>query len=447
MTGFIDRLRWSTVALWHARRERTLPWWPEARIETVQNRRVRAIVRHAYATVPHYRDAMRDRGLVPDDITTAGDLRKLPLVHGRELAAEPQRFLSSRYANVDTLALTTTGTSGYYKEIRVDPGAVCAALAGGLRFRDAMAAIAAARARAELVLAPPGGTAEILRKFQQSHLLPALTGRVAVEFVSLDQPVEALVAAINARAPDVLASFGQLLGHVFREARARGLAIHRPRLVRYGGDAMRAEDRRVIEEHYGIPVISSYQSCEFLRIAHQCERRGGFHLYSDQVALRVIDERGNDVAPGATGEAVASNLVNRATVLLNFRLGDRIALDAARCACGRTLPLIAAIDGRNDDLLLRRSGERVHESTVLRRLYAAPGLVRAAITQHAIDRIDARIVVADTRHAEPTIADVRAALVELLDVEGPAIDVTVVDDLPAGPGGKFRAIVSHCASA
>src|SRR6185369_15829969 len=122
----------------------------------------------------------------------------------------------------------------------------------------------------------------------------------------------------------------------------------------------------------GIPVISSYQSCEFLRIAHQCERRGGFHLYSDQVALRVIDERGNDVAPGATGEAVASNLVNRATVLLNFRLGDRIALDAARCACGRTLPLIAAIDGRNDDLLLRRSGERVHESTVLRRLYAAP---------------------------------------------------------------------------
>ena len=446
MKRALERIRWSAVTAWHGRRERTLPWWPTARLDALRDRRLRAMIRHAYNTVPHYRDTMRERGLTPKDIGTAADLGKLPIVEGRELAAEPERFLSSVYAGRDTLMLTTTGTTGDFKSIHHDANAICVALAGGLRFRAVTERlIGRDPARTELSIAPPGGTSMLVHDYHRTHLLAALANRVAIDFVSIDQPVETLIAEINSRAPGVILSFGRLLGYVFRQAKERGLPIHRPQLVRYGGDPMFESDRRLIEEHYGIPVLSSYQSCEFLRIAHECERRDGFHVYSDHVVVRAVDADGRDVTSGEPGEAIVTNLVNRATVLLNYRLGDRIALGAAPCQCGRTTPLIVALDGRSDDFLVRRNGEPVHESIVLRRLYETPQLVKAEVVQHALDRVVARIVIADEAEPFAVAGAIGAALAQLLDhPDSRTIAVSVVADLPPGPGGKFRALTSHC---
>jgi phenylacetate-CoA ligase len=159
------------------------------------------------------------------------------------------------------------------------------------------------------------------------------------------------------------------------------------------------------------------------------------------VALRVVDEKGRDVAPGTPGEVVISNLVNRATVLLNYRLGDRVAVASEPCACGRTLPVLASLDGRSEDLLVRADGERVHESLVLRRLYGVPGLSNVEVVQHALDRIDANMVIAPGADAAQSVAGLRIALAELLGhPAGLEVGVSVVDEIRAGPGGKFRAV-------
>src|SRR5687768_6675992 len=64
-------------------RERRVPFWPAERIAALQRRRLRAMVRHAYATVPFYRRALDERGLRPEDFTSAEDLARLPLIAGR----------------------------------------------------------------------------------------------------------------------------------------------------------------------------------------------------------------------------------------------------------------------------------------------------------------------------------------------------------------------------
>jgi len=278
----IGRAYWAAVTAWHARREGGLPWWPESRLAAIQDRRARAIVAHACATVPHYREAMDARGLRPSDVATAADLAKLPLVHGAELAAAPDRFLSTGYAGRDTLELSTTGTTGHYKRIRHDPNAVFAALAAGGRLRSVIASVQAASGRprggvAQLVIAPTSGTNALIRDYHRAHLPPWLTRRHRQAFLSLDRPFAELVASINALEPDTIVSFGRFAGYLYRRALESGVAIHAPRLLWYGGDAMPAADRRLIEERLGVPVVSSYQSCEFLRIAFQCERREGFH--------------------------------------------------------------------------------------------------------------------------------------------------------------------------
>ena len=53
-------------------------WWSAAAIGQHQDERLHELVRHAYETVPYYRDRMRDLGLAPSDIKTRADLPKLP---------------------------------------------------------------------------------------------------------------------------------------------------------------------------------------------------------------------------------------------------------------------------------------------------------------------------------------------------------------------------------
>ena len=62
--------------------ERRIPFWPRQRIERLQRWRLRSIVRHAYETVPYYRETMDALGLRPGDVRTAADLARLPHVEG-----------------------------------------------------------------------------------------------------------------------------------------------------------------------------------------------------------------------------------------------------------------------------------------------------------------------------------------------------------------------------
>ncbi len=123
---------------------------------------------------------------------------------------------------------------------------------------------------------------------------------------------------------------------------------------------MPESDRQLIESELGIPVLSTYQSVEGLRIAFQCEERSGFHIDADQVVLRIVDANGASQPPGAPGEVVISNLTNRATVLLNYRQGDVAALSFRLCPSGRILPMLESIQGRQDDLVRLPGGSAAH---------------------------------------------------------------------------------------
>jgi len=76
----------------------------------------------------------------------------------------------------------------------------------------------------------------------------------------------------------------------------------------------------------------------------------------------LFSERGT--RDGESGDVVVSNLVNRATVLLNYRLGDIARKLSRTCPCGRSLPLLSFPEGRNDEYLQLASGKVMHPQSV-----------------------------------------------------------------------------------
>jgi phenylacetate-CoA ligase len=402
------------------------------------------MVRHAAATVPHYREALAAAGLRPEDVRGADDLARLPLVGGDDLAAAPERFASNRHPADRTLALSSSGTGGRPKTVRYQPAALFTALAHGQRQRAVLAHFVGRRfGYREMSVQRRDSVAEQLRAFYEAQAWVPRAVDLRRTVLPVDTGFDEAVARIDEFRPEVIFGYGSFLGALFRRAAERGHALHRPRVLWYGADAMADADRALIEGELGIPVVSTYQADEALRLGFQCELRGGFHLVLDDVAVRVVDGDGRTLPAGERGEIVVSNLTNRATVLLNYKLGDLVTLDVDPCPCGRTLPTLARIEGRADDLVALPDGDVRHPIALLHALQSVPGVVGVQVVQEEVARFTLRAVCAAGTDWPPTARRLRETLAATLG-HPLSVDAVRVEELPREAGGKVRAVISRC---
>ena len=55
-------------------------WWSPEQLRELQNKNLRALIRHAYKNVSYYHHIFEERGLIDKDIQTVEDLPKLPIL-------------------------------------------------------------------------------------------------------------------------------------------------------------------------------------------------------------------------------------------------------------------------------------------------------------------------------------------------------------------------------
>jgi phenylacetate-coenzyme A ligase PaaK-like adenylate-forming protein len=95
-----------------------------------------------------------------------------------------------------------------------------------------------------------------------------------------------------------------------------------------------------------------YAATETGGIAAECALHTGMHLFEDLVLAEVVDADGRPVPPGVTGDRLlVTVLFSRTLPLIRYELTDRVRLATKPCPCGRPFRLLAAVEGRTDDLL------------------------------------------------------------------------------------------------
>jgi phenylacetate-CoA ligase len=98
----------------------------------------------------------------------------------------------------------------------------------------------------------------------------------------------------------------------------------------------------------------------------ECEEQSGMHLGARGfVHAELIDPETGvavELADGATGELVLTDLRHRSAPLLRFRTRDHVQVRTGPCGCGRTSPRLRCL-GRTDDMLIVR-GVNVFPSAV-----------------------------------------------------------------------------------
>lgn len=401
------------------------------------------MVRHAYATTGFWRETMDARGIDPREVRSVEDLAQLPRVDNRFVRTRLEAFRSSAVPDDETHALWSSGSTdlGIRKVVPWDRRAQLLKIARTARDRAAVEAIAGPGwARREAYLLPPNSADRDMRAFWDERLLSRAFRRERT-WISTGLPFDEVARRLVAARPTVVYSYGSHSEHFLGWALDRGVELPDPRVWIYGGDMFPSPRREKIERRAGFPITTTYQSVETGRIGFECETREGLHVNVDLCAVRILDDEGREVPRGEVGEVVVSNLLNRATVLLNMRLGDRAGWIVEPCPCGRTLPRLGELRGRVSEIVRSADG-REWSILIVRHLLreALEFALQIQLVQPRDDHVIWRIVPFEAANAE---ANARALERESRALFGPEtrIEVRLVDRIPRTAAGKVPAVV------
>ena len=198
--------------------------------------------------------------------------------------------------------------------------------------------------------------------------------------------------------------------------------------------------KEAIESAFGCPVANGYGGRDAGFIAHACPE-GSLHITAEDIVVEIIDDAGNILPAGHSGEIVITHLFTRDFPFVRYRTGDIGMLATQPCSCGRGLPVLADIEGRTTDFVIAADGTVLHGLALIYVLREIPDLEAFRIIQESKLHTTVQVV-AGKATTEGLDVRIQAKFRERL---GAAVHVSVeyVDEIPREKSGKFRYVVSH----
>lgn len=433
----------NSLVLAAAYRRRGIAYCDREKIVRHRDRRVRKLVCFAASEAPYYREWFREHGMDPREIKTAADLAGLPVLEKATVIKDPERFRSESRRGRTAIKFTTSGTSGTPLTFYHDRRSILANMAFGEPERSAKAEFMVKPfGYSKLGISRTASTFTKVRAFCNDNTLVPMQPRS--ERLNITDPLEKVIDSIRRLKPSIISGYGSYLELLFRYIHERNIEIPLPQLIRYGSDGMTEPGRKLINEQFGLPVVASYNAVECFKIGFQCGQGPAYHLHEDLCHVRIAGEGGETLLAGETGSVIISNLVNRGTVLLNYRLGDVASLSEEPCTCGRTLRLLADLEGRAEDMLTLADGHFLHPRAVWAVLRKAAGLLRYQLVQYEPERFELKLVTTGEEAYKNIVEQVSPEMKSLLG-RATLIEIRRYEDLLPDRSGKFRPVISKCA--
>lgn len=442
MRNLLIKVYGNIVVLRNLYGQRRIPYLAPEELYELRDTRLRNIVNYAARTVPYYQDLFKTMKIHPSEIRSVEDLEGLPLIEKEMFRKDPAYFVSTTRRGKNAVPFSTSGSTATPTEIYHDRYSLLANIALGEREREVISKFCGRSFgyRIVFILTPESTTKKVQDLYRRWTFIPIRQ----VQFeLSLLSPVEEVIESINRLRPDVLIGYASHLETFFRTLSSRRISIHRPRVLVSLAETMTAEGKTLIEEGFGIPVISQYNAMEAFKIGFTCEERKGFHIHEDVCHVKIVDTNGKKRTDGEKGEIVISNFVNHGTVLLNYRLGDVGSLSKRKCPCGRTLPLLSELEGRIEDILFLPDGRFIHPRAIWVIIRNMEGVLKYHFIQHEPKRFELRLVTVDK---DTYLRIVDRILDGLKSILGSSVTIESrhVEEIKPQEGGKFRPVLSLC---
>lgn len=360
MASWLARLSLTAAAMRASRALAVHETWTPEQLATFQRHRFGEMLRHAATHSAFYRERLAglplDGDVDPESVPT---LDKSTMLRNFDaIVTDPRLKLTDLERHVESprselyldeyRVMVTGGTSGHRGIFVFGPRDWVETLAGLMRFNQHYVGASIRLPRRRRVAAVAAAS--------PIHMTAQMSASIdigAYRMLRLDAraPLPSLVAALNAFRPEAFLAYASVAALLAEEQLDGRLAIS-PESVVTTSEVRTAEMGARIRAAWGRAPFDLYASTETGMLAGECEHHTGLHVFADHTLLEVVDETGHPVPAGIEGHRLlATNLVNRTQPLIRYELTDRVTVLPEPCPCGRPYPLLAAVDGRSDDLL------------------------------------------------------------------------------------------------
>jgi phenylacetate-CoA ligase len=416
-------------------------YWSASQWKTYQENRLSFLLHRAATKVPYYRQHWAKRRQQGD--TASWDyLENWPTLEKEPLRANPQAFVAEDCDIKKMFHEHTSGTTGKSLDLWSTRDTVRAWYAlfearwrrwHGVNRQDRWAIMGGQLVTPVEQIAPPfwvwnQGMNQLY--FSSYHLAPQFLASY------LDALRQYRIKYIYSYTSSVYTLAQEILRLGYQD----DLDI---KVVLTNAEPLFQHQRETIEQAFKCPVRETYGMSEMVLAAGECAA-GSPHLWPDVGHWEFADK--DNILPSANGgELICTGLLNADMPLIRYRVGDRVWLstDDQPCACGRHLPRLQEVEGRQDDMLYTPEGRHVGRLDPV--FKSSLPIREAQIIQETLQRVRVLYV----PDADFTTADGDSIVQRLHDRMGANVEISLepVTSIPRTANGKFRAVICQLSQA
>lgn len=414
--------------------------WSKEELGAYQDERLRAIVAHAYETVPFYRRRFDEHRLKPGDIKGRADLPKIPLLTKDDIRRNFDELRSTAVPTKQVRSGHTSGTTGTPLTVEYDRDTVWMTYAvfdrhyrwADLRFEGDSDRIAVARGNVIVPLHQKKPPFWRYNRRQNQMLLSS--------FHLSKQNLPAYFDALAAFEPAVLDGYPSTLYVLAKYLQTRGETFPLRAAVT-SSETLYDFQRQVIEERFKCRVFDYFALAERAVFSGECERHEGHHVAMEYGVTEVTDDDGLPMPDGEMGRLVGTTLHNRAMPLLRYVTNDRSALRPQACSCGRGLELMEDVTTKAEDVLTLKDGRLISPSVLTHPFKPLDCIEGSQIVQTAPDAVTVRLI-PGARYTDAMTVHLVTELKARLGADV-GVEVQFVKDLEVSANGKFKWVISR----
>jgi len=413
-------------------------WFSSQELKALQIERLKNFLIDVEQHVPYYQQLFKQLKFNPNNVTSLGDLKKLPLT-AKPLIREQCEQLKADDA-VGLAKFNTGGSSGepliFYignKRVSHDVAAKWRATRWwGVDIGDPEAVIWGS----PIELSGQDKIKLVRDKLLRTHLIPA--------FEMSPVKIDGFIQQIKTLKPKMLFGYPSALAHIAAHAEKTGQVLNDLgiKVAFVTSERLYDHQRAKIEQIFACPVANGYGGRDAGFIAHQCPE-GQMHITAEDIIVEIIDNNGDVLPYDQAGEVVVTHLATRDFPFIRYRTGDVGVLSDEQCRCGRGLPLLKEIQGRTTDFIIAQDGTVLHGLALIYVLRDLEGVESFKITQYNIDETTVQIV-KNQQYKLENDAKIQSEFKQRLG-QNVQISVEYVPEIAKEKSGKFRYVISHVA--
>ncbi|MCP4747535.1 MAG: phenylacetate--CoA ligase family protein [Desulfobacteraceae bacterium] len=408
-----------------------MQWWSDEQIKLYQDKNIMMIVRHAYDTVPFYRQLYDDNGVDVSRIKSTSDLKHLPVVTKKMVKEKNHDMISSAFKKGSLIKGLTSGTTGAPVTIYQTAESLASQWATWWRHKSRFGLTIMDR---HLTFGSkiPVDQSQSRTPYWRSDFL---NNRVYLSIYHISkQTVEDIVDYLNSTNFDFFTGWPSImyvLAALMEESKLR--LYNRPKYIVTGSEVLLPAYESLISRVFGVPVTEQYGMAEFAGNMSKCEH-GNFHEDFECCFVEGLPIDGSDCH-----NLILTGWANLCMPFIRYEVGDYGTPLEQCCPCGRESKCFVSIDGRLEDFIVAPDGRKIiGMASVLKH---AKNAGQIQIYQNAAGKVEFRIVPAPGFGED----DIETLTREFQKRAGREIEISfkITDKIEKTSSGKLKAVISE----